>query len=533
MPLTNLYEGSRSYILCEEVLKSYKQEHSRRFNEKAPPFHEWVKDQVLDGRPFTWDRHEYLLEPYKDFHPYQVEMKAAQLGLTSKAILRCFYSARYLGYRGILYLFPSRSDVSEFSKARIGPLVDDNPNTIGEWVQDTDSINLKKIWQCFLYLRGMRSTLGLKSVPADFLVTDELDEAPPRQIDKAFQRMGHSEFKHFLGLSNPTLPDYGIDKLWQQTDQRFWMLKCPKCGEFTCLEDTFPACLEEHKGDVLRICQSCRDAVLDPSIGAWVAKRPGIEDKRGYHYSQLFSHFTDLKELLHDFKTTTNLSDFYNLRIGFPYVEAENRLSIEEVLALCGSEPIRNYCSDPCFMGIDQGKDLHVVIGRKDANKGGELVHLQVYKDFEELDRLMKMFSISRCVVDALPETRKAREFAGRHPGRVFLCYYSERKEGPYQWNEKTQEVKVNRTESLDASHSQITKGSIVFPRECDVVRTFAEHCHATARKLEEEEDENGQKTGKKRYMWVKLGEDHFRHSFNYETMARQSAPNWMFPELQ
>jgi phage terminase large subunit GpA-like protein len=76
-------------------------------------------------------------------------MKAAQLGLTSKAMLRCCYAARYFGYRGILYLFPSKSDVSEFSKARISPLVEDNPETIGQWVQETDSVNLKKIWQCF------------------------------------------------------------------------------------------------------------------------------------------------------------------------------------------------------------------------------------------------------------------------------------------------------------------------------------------------------------------------------------------------
>jgi hypothetical protein len=264
-----------------------------------------------------------------------------------------------------------------------------------------------------------------------------------------------------------------------------------------------------------------------------VAKRPGIEDKRGRHYSQLFSHFVDPKEILKEFKTTNNLGQFYNLVIGLAYVEAENRLTEEEVLALCGDQPIRNYCSDPCFMGIDQGKDLHVVIGRKHNTSDGEIVHLQAYKDFEELDRLMKLFNVNKCVIDALPETRKAREFANRHPGRVFLCYYSERKEGPYVWNEKTREVKVNRTESMDASHAQLAKARVILPRQVDVVKEFAKHCHATARKLEEEVDEAGAKTGKKRYVWVRLGEDHFRHAFNYETMARQSAPAWLFPELQ
>ena len=55
---------------------------------------------ILDGRPFTFDRHEYLMEPYRDDHPYMVEMKAAQLGLTSKAMLQAIYGCRYGDLRG-------------------------------------------------------------------------------------------------------------------------------------------------------------------------------------------------------------------------------------------------------------------------------------------------------------------------------------------------------------------------------------------------------------------------------------------------
>ena len=63
--------------LCESL--------NQRFGESddaGEPFHEWVKNITLDGRPFTYDRHEYLTEPYRDNHPHQVEEKAAQMGLT-------------------------------------------------------------------------------------------------------------------------------------------------------------------------------------------------------------------------------------------------------------------------------------------------------------------------------------------------------------------------------------------------------------------------------------------------------------------
>lgn len=492
-------------------------------SESVQPFHEWVKGITLDGRPFTYDRHEYLIDPYKDDHPHQVEEKAAQMGLTSKAMLKVAYGARYGGYRGILYLFPSKSDVTDFSKGRIDPLIDDNPESIGKWIRDTDSANIKRIWNAFLYLRGMKSRVGLKSVPIDFTIFDELDEAPQNAIDMAMERMGHSVFKEVLKLSNPTLPDYGVDKAFQETDQRYWLLKCDKCGEYTCLEDTFPDCLIEQQGRVIRACHKCK-AELNPSFGQWVAKKPGVTDKRGYHYSQLFSHFVNPGDILHQFRTTNNLTDFHNLKIGNAYVETENRLSIQEVLALCSNKGVSNEDHGPCSMGIDQGKDLHVVIGKRAYTEAGKIVHIAVYKDWEELDRLMKNFNVSRCVVDALPETRNARAFAERFKGKVYLNYYNEHQKGHYAWNEKELIVQCNRTESLDASHREIMERSIILPKECEITREFAEHLHNVAKKLQEDEE-----TGSKRYVYVKLGADHFRHAFNYEAMARQYGANSLF----
>ena len=129
-------------------------------NYRAPPsLADWAVNTpvILDGRPFTFGRHEYLMEPYRDDHPYVVEMKAAQLGLTTKAMLQAVYGCRYRGFKGVLYLFPGKSDVTDFSRGRVSPLIDENEGTIGKWLKDTDSANIKGIWNAFLYLRGMRS----------------------------------------------------------------------------------------------------------------------------------------------------------------------------------------------------------------------------------------------------------------------------------------------------------------------------------------------------------------------------------------
>jgi hypothetical protein len=521
---TELSNGSKKAELYDHLLHSI--ERSFDVQEEKPLFHEWVGGVILDGKPFSFQRHEYLLEPYQDNHPDVTEMKAAQMGLSSKAILKVLYGARYKGYKGVLYLFPTRSDVQDFSKGRISPLIEDNPEFIGQWVRETDAAGIKRVWNTYLYLRGMQSRIGLKSIPVDLIVFDELDEAPQNAVDMAMERMGHSEIREVLRLSNPTLPDYGIDKAFQETDQRYWLLKCPVCSSWTCLEDTFPDCLVEIGGRVIRACQKCQGE-LNPSIGEWIAKRPSIKDKRGRHYSQLFSHFVDPGDILHQFRTTNNLTDFYNLKIGIAYVEATNRLSVQEVLALCGNEGIVDQDPGPCSMGVDQGKDLHVVIGKRTPPKAGSIIHLGIYKDWEELDRLMRSFNISRCVVDALPETRNARAFAERHKGKVFLSFYQDHQKGSYAWNEKDLIVSCNRTESLDASHREVSEKTIIIPRECEITRLFADHLHNVAKKLEEDEE-----TGSKRYVYVKLGPDHFRHAYNYEVMARGTVIQRLFPSF-
>jgi hypothetical protein len=479
---------------------------------------------ILDGRPFVFDKHEYLREIYNDEHPHIVLEKAAQLGCTTWAILRALYNARWKNYKGILYLFPSRTDTLDFSKSRIAPLITENPESIGDWIRDTDAAGIKQICNTFLYLRGMQSRVGLKSIPVDLVVFDELDEAPQRSVDLAMERMGHSEYKEVIKLSNPTIPDYGINREIQLTDQKYWLLKCLACGEWVCLEETVNlkqmtiGCFIEKSTGVYLGCPKCKSP-LNPDQGEWVAKKPGVIERRGYHLTQLFSQYVDPGKLLEKLRTTQHIQEFCNLNLGIAHVEAENRLTVEEVLDRCGGEGIVDSDKGPCSMGVDQGKDLHVLVGKNRIDGRGQIIHMGIYKDWSDLDRLMKNFNVACCVVDALPETRNARAFAERHKGRVYMSYYQTRKRGAYSWDEEEMLVACNRTESLDASHMEIMMRRVILPKRCDIVNEFARHLHNVAKKLEEEEA-----TGSKRYVYVKLGPDHFRHAFNYEVMARPSA---------
>ncbi len=490
----------------------------------------WVNSIKLDGRKFSVEGHEYQRDFLTEQARRQVFLKGAQLGVTSIAMLRTVYGLINSNYpQGALYLFPSRGDAADFSRGRFSPLINDNP-VIARHVQDTDAQTIKRIGKAMLYMRGARSTskaggfkrsaTALKSVPVDRICYDEVDEMAPDMVDLASERISHSDIKEEIFLSTPTIPDYGVDKLFQQSDQRHWFIRCSKCGGETCLELEFPGCLEElSDGRTIRLCQRCRDNEIHPRDGRWVAQYPELGmELVGWRISQLNSMFIDPAKILQLYldPPNGNLTEVMNSKLAKAHIEAENRLSASAVLSLCGPDKVASSDEGPCYMGVDVGRLLHFVIGKRCWNMAGKIVHVGTVESFEDLSKLMKEFNVAKAVVDALPETRKVREFASAHRGKVFLCYYRDHQTGGYAWNEKTLTVATNRTEALDASHAELAEGTVELPAESKELQEFAQHCSNVARVLHTDPE-----TGSSRYVYIKTGADHYRHAQSYEAMAR------------
>ena len=489
----------------------------------------WVNEFITleTGLKFGFKDRKYLLQPYQDTHPKQVHIKCTQIGVSTMSILKVIHSCLNRFFLGAIYFFPTDSDVSEFSKSRVSPIIQNNPDHIGKYIEDADSVGLKKVGKTFLYFRGMRSKIGMKSVPADQVIFDELDEAPPASMSMARERMAASTFKEEISLSNPTIPDYGIDKEFQDTDQNFWLLKCPHCGEWNDVSETFPDCLVKVGELVILACKHCRKE-LDKNAGQWVPKYPNNKDSRGYQYSQLFSASVSPAEILTKFNKATadgRLTNFYNLNLGRAYVTAKEALSKEQVLKLCSSQFPKDPFSgtDPIYMGVDQGKGLHIFF-LKEVN--GKILGWPAYEvDFEKLDGYVKKH-VKRCVIDALPETRKARELADRNKGKVYLNFYVETQKGSTKWNDEEFISQENRTESLDASHAlcqgtEAVPSILVLPQRDENMEEVALQFSNIAKKLEEDEE-----TGSKRYVWIKKSADHYRHAYNYAVIAMSSGNN-------
>jgi Phage terminase large subunit gpA, ATPase domain len=487
------------------------------------PLAAWALKRIrLDGRPFNFTGHEYLRAIYDDQSPHVVVSKAAQVGGSTYAILRSLHACA-TGLN-VIYFFPTRTDVLDFSRSRVTPLMAENP-FLERMLTDTDTAGLKKIGEAFFYMRGMQSQVGMKSVPGDLLVFDELDETEPTSKALAMERLSHSDYKRVIEVSNPSLPDYGIDESYQKSDQRHWTLKCPACGKGTAPEQEFPKKLGEEvriilpreDGSFFLACPQCQ-APLNIDQGEWVAEFP---DRRihGYRISQLFSSKVDPGEILKEYRTTRFADRFYNLKIGVPWADLERRLDLSSVLSLC-SEAVMPERAEPTgtyTMGIDTGRELHAVVLKMDGQDRNRqhVVNLSVCHDFEDLDAILARYRVLMCVIDGLPETHATRQFAERHRGIVFMNYFNEHQRGAAEWNHVTGIVKVNRTEALDASREAVRHQRLILPRQTPIVAEFARHMTADAKVLDEDPD-----TGAQKYRYIRTGPDHFSLAFTYAWMA-------------
>lgn len=501
--------------------------------EDAEPVEEWLRGIDLGGSEFSFDGHAYQREWFTDPSPRRCHIKGAQVGASATVLLRTMHGLLNGKYKqGGLILFPTREDVADFSRSRLAPLISENQK-IASRVRDTDSVHIKRIGSSYLYLRGARatSTLGgvkasssaLKSIPADVCVFDECDEFSEGMISLARERLSHSSVAEEVYLSTPSIPGYGIDAIFQKSDQRYWEIKCSHCGKYTCLEREFPRCVKQTPdGAWYRACTHCSGEIY-PADGQWVATYPErAKDMVGWRISQLNSIFVPVGRIMEMFLDPPggNLAEVYNSKLALPYISADNLLNVNDVLACCGHDLMASSYRGDCGMGVDVGRELHVVIASRPADKKMRVVWIGKVGSFEDLHQLVTKFRVKCVVVDKEPETRAARAFQAEAACPVYLCDYASHA-GRVATRVDDQEglIVVGRTETLDRAHHIVTSpGRLTIPRQSEIVLEFARGMCAVAKTLEEDPV-----SGSRKFIYKKLGEDHYRHAFGYCMLALES----------
>ena len=161
-----------------------------------------------------------MLDIYSDWSLVQVIRKGSQIGASTMEILRAFHAARFWGINQI-YTLPTVDDVSEFVKSKVNRLVKVNTCILeGVSGKDVDSIEQKQIGKSFLFFKGTYTEKEAIMLTSDRNIHDELDKSKPEVVRDYTSRMGYSKIRSQHFFSTPTTPDFGVDKIFEQSDQK-------------------------------------------------------------------------------------------------------------------------------------------------------------------------------------------------------------------------------------------------------------------------------------------------------------------------
>lgn len=463
--------------------------------------------------------------------------KASQVGMSAWSARWALCWADVRG-RTALYVFPNKTVLNDFSDQRIKTMIRRSEYLRSRMRADSvDNKGLKQVGLGWVYFRGSESEVSLESIPADVLVLDEYDRLVGSNIGVAEQRVtGPGSEGLIRRLGNPTIPGYGIAKLYEASTQHVWMVKCGACNEQQPLvgSETYTANMDEEAHKL--VCRKCRKA-LDVTAGEWVAAFPDRETL-GFWISKFVVPGVDLRRVVTNHHKThpADIQNHYNRDLGEEYAPAEGRLSRKALEACCrpGEIYLQADCASfnlktmgvdvatarACNVRISEHFDEHrkkaLWIGTVDASDAPDERWVQAMAD--RLQAMAERYEVNMVAIDHLPEGRLARALAARLAGRCYLVAYSTAKSPTKLWDVDDEESKVvvHRTFAIDATLDMFRAQRNLIPALEELPDDYADHMGALVRIVERDEKD------KVVVFYRSTGPDDFAQAEVYDLVATE-----------
>ncbi len=479
---------------------------------------------LRDGIVFTLKDMEYLFDIIACDKKIVNCKKGSQMCLTTAFFIDSIHACKFRRYdQNIMYMMPTVTAVERLSKVSFDPIFQYNPWIMGKGDTNTTmcrEINGRSIVMVGAQPKkvggsGTKDTDNLRSIPCDDIKRDEIDLMDSDMVYMSTQRLLRSEIKRESNFGSPTYPGYGIDKLYEESDQRKWQIKCKSCGKYTCLADTFPDSIIQDDKRWFRSCIHCHKEIYVMD-GHWVAEYPDRREA-GFWVSGLLSPLANLDDYMYDFNKIegTEMSEFMRSRLGIATTEAENQLDEVTVLSRCTTDANQMVSTGETAMGVDIGKKIHVVIGVRIDREAYDIIHVSRLNDLNELHDLALKMNVHNAIIDSGPHDFGVLEFQKSEPYTIYLCQYSEQMPGKPKYNSKEGIVKVNRNEWCDKVHTTFARNRVKIPRPSVEINEFTREMTRTAKTIIENPD-----TGVVKPRWIKLGADHYYHAVLYFLLA-------------
>ena len=251
----------------------------------------------------------------------------------------------------MLAVQPTNKAVERWSKQRIGPSLKqcDRLRDKLTW-GDGNTIYQKEFIGGTLILTGANSPADLASMPISKLYCDETDRYPTEAgeegdpINLALRRMSTFPKGKAFFTSTPTI--LGKSKIWTlflDSDQRYFYIPCPECGEFQTIEFERLSWPKGQPDKVALACLHCGCLIQEHkktkmlAAGYWKAHNPD-HHRVGFHLSSLYSPVGWLSwvEIARMFEAISDdvetIKVFTNTILGLPYEESGEQIAAEYLL---------------------------------------------------------------------------------------------------------------------------------------------------------------------------------------------------------
>ena len=313
-----------------------------------------------------------------------VFMKGAQVGATEAG-------SNFIGYvmhiapAPIMMVQPTEDMVKKLSKGRIDPLIESCP-ALKERVAEKKSrdgnntVTQKNFHGGVLLMVGANSAVGLRSVPIRYLILDEVDAYPSdldgegSPIDLAIARTRTFPNKKIFIISTPTISGMSaIQREFAETDQHYYYLPCPHCGEMQRLVFEQLIWDEGNPDSALYYCIHCGAGIEErhkPEMfaqGEWRPMQPELSSTEiiGFHLNSLYSPYgwQSWSEIASDFikakKNPAKLKVFVNTTLGETWEEKGEAPPYKNLFNRRESYPLNQIPDDVCFLtcGVDVQRD--------------------------------------------------------------------------------------------------------------------------------------------------------------------------------
>lgn len=323
---------------------------------------------------YHWDLAPYqkeIMDVAGDHRVRQmVVMSSAQVGKTTVLEnIIAYYMAN--DPAPIMMVMPTLTDAKDFSSARIELMCKDSPILRGllkdKRVRDSGNTVMRKQFPGgMLYFTAANSPTGLRAKSIRVLLLDEVDAYPASTtggkdgdpVTQAIARVTSFWNSKVILTSTPTIKDFSrIEKEFLQSDQRYFHIPCPHCGEYQRLvwenikyenDDPTTAFLVCVKNGCV-IDESEKPAMLRK--GKWVASNPASPIP-GFHISALYSNQPNAswKALVAQWlvvkKDRETLKGFINTKLGETFEDKGERIEAHVLM-----ERMETYDA-PCPTGV-------------------------------------------------------------------------------------------------------------------------------------------------------------------------------------